>query len=110
MTRGRQNWLQDAYSDYLPKQGVHRAYRSAPLINNLFDEIDSVADDLKSSEMAGSGLLPDSGQTQSDDNQMPQGPKLFLLKLVEYNKIAMLEKSGSSLSLSNYGNLYDEEA
>lgn len=36
VTRGRQNWLQEAYRDFLPLQGDHRSYRATPLINNLF--------------------------------------------------------------------------
>ena len=35
VTRGRQNWLQEAYRDFLPML-EHRSYRATPLINNLF--------------------------------------------------------------------------
>lgn len=33
VTRGRQNWLQEAYRDFLPTSGG----KPTPLINNLFD-------------------------------------------------------------------------
>ena len=44
---GRQNWLQDAYRDFLPSQGDNRAYRATPLINNLFSE-PTLGDDITS--------------------------------------------------------------
>ena len=41
---------------------------------------------------------------------MPQGPKLYLLKLIEYNKIALLEKFATQQSVMPPSDIfYDDE-
>jgi hypothetical protein len=37
----------------------------------------------------------------SEEESYPQGPKLYLLKLIEFNKIAVLEKYGLSAANIN---------
>ena len=34
-----------------------------------------------------------------DDSELPSGPKIYMLKLVEFNKIAILEKYGYANSI-----------
>ena len=41
---------------------------------------------------------------------MPQGPKLYLLKLIEYNKIALLEKYGcAGATALTQSEMYEDE-
>ena len=79
VTRGRQNWLQDAYKDFLPEQRSRRQVK----INNLMSEQSSSA----------------AAAAQPDDSELPSGPKMYLLKLVEFNKIAILEKYGYAAAI-----------
>ena len=97
VTRGRQNWLQDAYRDFLPQQGSARAYRATPLINNLF--ADENVQNAQSQSKPG-----------LDEQAVLSGPKLYLLKLVEYNKIALLEKHGFAAPGPVLADLGEEDA
>ena len=36
---------------------------------------------------------------QPDDNELPSGPKIYMLKLIEFNKIAILEKYGYAAAI-----------
>lgn len=75
-------------------QGEHRSYRVTPLINNLFAEPKQSDDKVASDPAEAKPTIGRSAATE--DSAMPQGPKLYLLKLIEYNKIALMEKYGYS--------------
>lgn len=79
--------------------GNQRGYRTTPLINNLFSdpELEEKVDD-------GSGAKP-----LSLDASMRCEPKLYLLKLVEYNKIALWEKYGGALPNFVQSAVFEEE-
>ena len=40
---------------------------------------------------------------------MLSGPKLYLLKLIEFNKIDVLEKYGFTNTTANQGDMFDDE-
>ena len=40
--------------------------------------------------------------TTPDDSELPSGPKIYMLKLVEFNKIAILEKYGYATGIGKY--------
>ena len=108
VTRGRQNWLQDAYRDFLPQQGKQRAYRATPLINNLFNV--GTSDTTETEAQNGQEKDAESSFGLGIDNdQMLSGPKLYLLKLIEFNKIDVLEKYGFTNTTANQGDMFDDE-
>ena len=85
------------------------APKPTPLINNLFDSANE-------GEGGSDAAKPDlssiffGGIAGDEDESTLQGPKLYLLKLIEFNKIAVLEKFGGSASgISGQGDLFDDE-
>ena len=36
---------------------------------------------------------------QPDDSELPSGPKMYMLKLIEFNKITILEKYGYAAAI-----------
>jgi hypothetical protein len=86
--RGRHNWLVDAYTDATARPAP---YRRPVMINNLFEpgQLSSPSESKDKLEEKDDFLdepIPDEPEIS--------GPKLYLLKLVEFNKVALLEKVG----------------
>ena len=78
--------------------------RTQPLINNLFTEAEDGKD--KSGLKRPQKSAKDSNLLFDLENEKKEieGPKLYLLKLIEFNKIAILEKQGySTYSVSHHG-------
>ena len=99
VTRGRQTWLQEAYRDFLPSRQQQR--RTTPLINNLFTE----SAEEKESGKETSGLF----LAAKEDSEAQSGPKLYLLKLIEFNKIEVVEKYGFAAATVSQGDMFDDE-
>lgn len=86
VARGRDNWLLDGYSD--TSASLPAAYRKPVEINNWVSSL-WFGQDKKTPE----DILDGSDSDGPDIS----GPKVYLLKLVEFNKIALLEQMGFGL-------------
>ena len=81
------------------------------MINNLFSP-----SDVAGASSDNDGMSDDKEQDESEKviNEQKKeelsGPKLYLLKLIEFNKIEVLEKYGiSSATLGGHGDMFEDE-
>ena len=106
VTRGRDNWLVDGFSD-ADAYAKATPYRRPVLINNLFDDTNDGDEGVQSNdsdpkETKNKKIPLELLEESSEEGVADQisGPKLYLLKLVEFNKIAILEKFGFGVKQS----------
>ena len=108
VTRGRDKWLQEAYRDFLQPNRVRNRnqLRASPLINNLFSDVNSPDPATNKEDLDN---MTKTKQQLSEEAKELSGPKLYLLKLIEFNKIEVLEKYGFSSATLSQGDMFDDE-